>query len=188
MKSNTLQKVYVIIAFFLVFCATSFSGCISDGEVMSTNETVYTWMDAEMTNVVTEEIFTLRELTQDGTPVVLHIFAAWCPACNMQLGESTTFLSDYPGKAHIVAFDIDVSESPAAIAEHVASRKYAGIFTTAEQPIVQGLVNLFGQEIMMTIPQTVLISGENLVYLGPGVFGSDKIATRIDAMYQQFGK
>ena len=218
MKRDTLQKVYVIVVFFIVLCATSFSGCINEGEVISTNEAVPTdevvpanevvpvnevvpanevvaaneaisrWMDTEMTDVVTEETFTLRELTEDGTPVIMHIFATWCPACNMQLVESTTFLSDYPGIAHVVSIDIDASESPAAIAAHVTNKEYAGIFAVAQQPIMQGLIDLFGEDIMMLIPQTVLISGENLEYLGPGVIGSDGLADYLDAMNEQLAK
>ena len=187
MKRDTLQKVYVIVAFFLVLCAASFSGCINESEATST-EVVYAWMDTEMIDVVTEETFTLRELTEDGTPIVLHIFATWCPACNMQLVESTTFLSAYPGKGHVVSIDIDTSESPAAIAEHATNKEYAGIFAVAQQPIMQGLIELFGEDIVMLIPQTVLISGEDFVYLGPGVIGSDGLADYLDAMNEQLAK
>ena len=188
MSNVIAHKIYLVAAIFLVFCAVCFSGCINENNTTAhADEKVYEWMDSEMTNVVTDEIFTLRELTQ-GTPTVVHIFATWCPACNAQLGESTAFLESYPGKAHIVSVDIDSSETPAMIADLVANRGYDGIFAVAERPVVQGLMDLFGQEIMMSIPQTIIISGDDLVYLGPGVIRSADIASRIDAIYQQLGK
>lgn len=185
MKKDTVRKMYLGVAFFLILCATCFSGCVAKEEMAQVDHVVHEWMDTEMTDVITGETFTLRELTKDGTPIVVHLFAAWCPACNMQLTESTTFLENYPGKARVVPIDIDTSESPASIAEHVKNRGYKGIFATAEKPIVQGLVNLFGQEIVMQIPQTLLFSGDDILYLGPGVVGSKDLAARLDAMYQQ---
>jgi thiol-disulfide isomerase/thioredoxin len=188
MKKETVKKIYLCVAFFFVLCATSFSGCVGEEKTAQVDQTVHEWMDTEMTDVATGATFTLRELTKDGTPIVVHIFAAWCPACNMQLTESTTFLLNYPGKAHVVAIDIDTSESPAYIAEHVRNKEYGGTFATSETPLVQGLVELFGQEIMMSIPQTVLISGDNILYLGAGVINSESLSARLDAMHQQLMK
>jgi hypothetical protein len=39
----------------------------------------------------------------------------------------------------------------------------------------------------MSIPQTVLFNGEDILYLGAGVIGSDGLADRLDAMQQQLG-
>ena len=188
MKNVSAHKVYLVIAFVLIFCATCFSGCINENTAVQTDQKVYEWMDTEMTNVVTKETFTLHELTQDGTPVVVHLIATWCPACNMQFRESTTFLETNPGKAHIVLIGIDASENSTKIADYVSSKGYSGIFTTAEAPVIQGLMDLFGQEIVMSIPQTVIISGNSLAYLGPGAITSANIASRIDTISQQVGK
>ena len=185
MKKNTVKNLHLGIAFCLILCATCFSGCVGEEEATQVDSTVHEWMDTEMTNVVTGDTFTLRGLTNDGTPIVVHIFATWCPACNAQLVESTKFLATYPGKAHIVAIDIDTNENPAFIAEHVRNKEYNGIFATAERPVTEGLMGLFGQEIMGLIPQTVLFSGDDILYLGPGVVGSEGLATRLDAMQQQ---
>jgi len=184
MSNAIANKIYLVAAIFLCFLAVCFSGCINENTTAHADEKVYEWMDTEMTNVVTDKTFTLRELAQ-GTPIVVHIFTTWCPACNAQFGESTAFLENYPGKAHVVSIDIDEKETPAMIANHVANRGFAGIFAVSERPVVQGLIDLFGQEIIMSIPQTIIISGDNLVYLGPGVIRSDDIASRIDAIHQQ---
>jgi len=146
------------------------------------------WMGTKMTNAITKDTFTLSELTQDGTPIVVHLVATWCSYCNVQFGESTTFLENYPGKAHVVLIGIDTNENSEVIANHASSKGYAGIFTTAEVPVMQGFINFFGPEIMMSIPQAIIISGNDLLYLGPGVLKSDDIANRIDLMYQHIGK
>jgi thiol-disulfide isomerase/thioredoxin len=188
MRKDTVRKMYLGVAFVLILCATCFSGCVAKEEMAQVDHLVHEWMDTEMTDAMTGETFTLRELTTDETSLVVHIFATWCPACNMQLTESTTFLENYPGKARVVSIDIDAKESPAHIAEHAISKEYKGIFTTAEQPIVIGLVNLFGQEIVMQIPQTVLFNGDTILYLGAGIIGSKDLADRLDAMLQQLAQ
>ncbi|MDR2855560.1 MAG: redoxin domain-containing protein [Methanomicrobiales archaeon] len=189
MKKDTVKKIYLGVAFFLVLCATCFSGCISTEKTAQVDQTLHEWMDTEMTDVVTGDSFTLRELTKDGVPIVVHLYATWCPYCNMQLTESTTFLANYPEKAHLVVIDIDASETPEKIANHVKDKKYGGTFATAEVPIMQGLMELFGQEaITGGVPQTILFSGENILYLGSGVIGSNNLADRLDAMQQQLVK
>jgi thiol-disulfide isomerase/thioredoxin len=158
---------------------------INGGTTAHADQKGYEWMDTEMTNVITNEKFTLNELTKDGTPVVLHLIATWCPACNTQFEESTKFLENYPGKAHVVLIGIDSRETPALIANHVATGGYAGIFTTPEDPVMQGLIDLFGPEAVMSIPQTIIIRGDNLEYLGPGAIRAPDIASRIDEEPQQ---
>ena len=180
-----MKKLYLVVVFFLLLCATCFSGCVGEEKATQVDTAVYEWMDTELIDVVTGEAFTLRELTSDGTPIVVHLFATWCPACNMQLSESTAFLANYPGKAHVVPIDIDASESPAAIADHVKNRGYKGIYATSQKPIIDGLIALFGPEIMGLIPQTVFISGDDILYLGPGVVSTGDLAARLDAMHQQ---
>ena len=184
MKADSAKNIYLGIAFFLILCATFFSGCIGGEKTAQVGTTVYDWMDTELIDVVTGDTFTLHELANDGTPIVVHLFAAWCPWCNVQLAESTTFLSDYPGKAHVVAIDIDPSESPAFLAEHVRKNEYSGIVTTMEKPILDGLVELFGQEIVGPIPQTVLFSGDDIQYFGSGAVRSAELVTRLDAAAQ----
>jgi hypothetical protein len=104
----------------------------------------------------------------------------------MQLGESTTFLETYSGKAHIVAMDIDPSESAELLAAHVAKNSYEGIFVIAEGPVMQGLMALFGEDLMTKgIPQSVIISGNDLVYLGAGVRSSDVLSSNIDQLLLQ---
>jgi thiol-disulfide isomerase/thioredoxin len=183
MSNGIAHKTYLVVAIFLVFCAVCFSGCINENTTTVPASDKYEWMDTEMTNVVTGETFTLGKLAQ-GKPVVVHIFATWCPACNAQLVESTAFLKDYSGKAHIVSVDIDSSETPAKIADHVTNKEYDGIYAVAEKPVVQGFMELFGEEIMMSIPQTIIINGNDLVYLGPGVIKSATLASQIDTIQQ----
>jgi len=143
------------------------------------------WLDTPLTDVTTREIVTLRGLTENDSSVVLHIFAAWCPVSNAQLAESTTFLQTYSGKAHLISMDIDPSENAEMLAEHIATKGYDGLFVTAERPIVQGLADLFGEEIIMSIPQTVIISDDDFFYLGPGVVRSDSISSTIDQIRLQ---
>jgi len=185
MKNANAHKFYLALAFVLIFCATCFSGCINEHTIAQTYQLEHDWMNTEMTNAATGEIFTLHELARNGTPVVVHLVATWCSYCNAQFGESTTFLENYPGKAHVVQIGIDTRETQEHIASHAASKGYEGIFTVAEEPVMQGFMALFGEEIMMGIPQTIIIYGNDIAYLGAGVRSSDTIASRVDEGYQQ---
>ena len=184
MKEDTRKNLYLGIAFFLILCATFFSGCIDEEKAAQVDNITHEWMDTEMTDVITGDTFTLRELATDGTPIVAHIFAAWCPYCNMQLADSTVLLATYPEKIYVVAIDIDPSESPAFLAEHVKNNEYNGIFTTMEEPVRNGLVELFGSEIVGPIPQTILFKGGDILYLGSGYRPTNDLATRLDALQQ----
>jgi len=177
----------LIVTLFLVLCTISMGGYVSGADP---TQPEYEWLAAPMTNVVTGETFTLHGLTEDGTPIVMHLIATWCLVCHMQFAESTTFLEDYPEKAHIVQVGIDTREISVDIANFVIERGYGGIFTTleAEALVRQALMDLFGEEITMSVPQTVVISGNDFVYLGSGPLTSTEIADRIDAINQQLGK
>jgi thiol-disulfide isomerase/thioredoxin len=184
MNNAIAHKIYLVAVFFFVFSAACFSGCINESDTAHADQKGLEWMDTEMTNAITGETFTLHQLA-DGKPIVVHLIATWCPACNAQFGQSTTFLETYPEKAHVLLIGIDKSEASAAIADYVVNKGYAGVFTTAEAPVIQGFIDLFGQEVMTSIPQTIIINGNNLAYLGPGVVKAADIVSRIDAMSQQ---
>ena len=179
MKNANAHKFYLALAFVLIFCATCFSGCISENTIAQAEQEEYEWMDTEMTNAITGETFTFNELKQDETPIVVHLIATWCRACNIQFQESTAFLENYPGKAHIVSIGID--QNSTVIANHAISGGYGGIFTTVEAPVMQGFINHFGP-VGMYIPHTLFISGDNFVDLGSGVVRSADLANRIDAI------
>ena len=188
MKRSFSHIVYLGSALFLVLIAACLSGCVGEKSPAPEAKTVYEWLDTPLTDVTTGEVITLRGLTQDGTPVVLHLFTSWCQYSNMQLGESTTFLGTYSGKAHLVAMDVDPNENAQMLAEHVAQNGYEGTFVMAEGPVVLGLMDLFGDDIMASIPQSLIISGDDLVYLGPGVVSSDDLSSKIDQFLLQLKK
>jgi thiol-disulfide isomerase/thioredoxin len=186
MKHSFSRTLYLGSALLLVLVAACFSGCIGENKPVQEVQTTYEWLDTPLTDVTTGEKVTLRELTQDGTPIILHLFATWCPYCNMQLGESTTFLQTYSGKAHVVAVDIDPSENAKLLADHVSKNAYEGTFVIAEDPVMIGLMSLFGEDLLTTgIPHNLLISGDNLVDLGAGVRNSDILSSQIDQFLLQ---
>ena len=186
MKDSFPHAFYLGLSLLLVLAAACFSGCIGENSTVKEVQPAYfEWMDTPLIDVTTGEIVTLRELTQDGTPIVLHLFATWCPYCNKQLGESTTLLQTYPGKVHVVAMDIDPNEDAKMLAEHVAKNAYDGIFVIAEKPVMQGLQEFFGEDLLAKgIPQSVIIRGNDIVYLGAGLRSSDVLLSNIDQVLQ----
>jgi thiol-disulfide isomerase/thioredoxin len=137
-----------------------------------------------MTDAITAETFTFEEYIKRGSPVVIHTFAIWCPACTMQLQESTAFLEEYPEKAHIIGIDVDEAESMQSIAQHVKKNAFAGTFAAAPNEVSQGLINTFGPTIILQMPQTIIIVGGDIFHLGPGVRTVNGLSAVIDEIYE----
>jgi len=195
------QKRLIVTLFFVLFAATCMGGCVSSQEISSGEDTVramstdsvdtgiltqpgYDWLVVPMTNVITGETFTFEEYIKTGSPVVIHTFAIWCPACTLQLQESTAFLAEYPEKAHIIGIDIEEAESMQSIARHVERYAFAGTFAAAPKEVSQGLLNTFGSSIMLEMPQTIIIVGGDIFYLGRGVRTVKGLSAVIDEIYE----
>jgi len=191
------QKRLIVTLFFMLFAATCMGGCVSSQEVPSGEEPAqadgtdeiqtqpgYEWLVVPMTDVITAETFTLEEYIKTGTPVVIHTFAIWCPACTMQLNESTEFFDEFPGKAHIIGIDIDETESMQSIAQHVNKNGFTGTFAAAPNELSQGLIDTFGPSIILQMPQTIIIVGNDIFHLGPGVRTVKGLSTVIDEIYE----
>lgn len=183
----------LIVTLFLALCAaTCMGGCVSSQEVPidGTDEVLtqpgYEWLVVPMTDVIKAERFTLQEYTKTGTPVVIHTFAIWCPACTMQLQVSTAFLEEFPGKAHIIAIDVEEGESMQSIAQHVQKNAFAGTFAAAPKELSQGLIDTFGASILLQMPQTIIIVGNDIFHLGPSlsVRTTQGLSAVIDEIYE----
>jgi thiol-disulfide isomerase/thioredoxin len=187
----------LIVTLFFLFVATCMSGCVSSQEVLGENQAQaidstderqtqpgYEWLAVPMTNAVTAETFTLQNYIKIGSPVVIHTFAIWCPLCTMQLQESTTFLDEFPGKAHIIGLDVEETESIMSIAQHVEKNGFAGTFAAAPMELSQGLISTFGPQVILQMPHTIIIVGGDIFYLGPGVRTSNELSAVIDEIYE----
>lgn len=165
------------------------NGCVSTGPGTIPGQTgsettspanVYsetTWITIPITDAVTGNQTSIAELASQGKPIVMHTFAVWCPACSLQLRETKNLIQNNPDKFIILGVDIDPRENTALLKNHIEKNKFSGIYIIAPQGVTRGLIETFGNKIMLSLPQTVIISNQSVTYIGDGVFPEEKLET-----------
>jgi len=194
------KKYHIATLFFVVFAVISLGGFVSgqdgqgeeliitdavnEGEEKTQTEPDYTWMKIPLEDAINGWDFTFEEYTKTGSPVVIHIFAIWCPICTLQLQESTAFQELYPDKAKIIGIDVDDTESSSAVTQHVVKNEFVGTFAAAPKEVSRGLVATFGPSVVMQIPQTIVIVDRDIFHLGPGLRTADGLSQIIDEIQE----
>jgi thiol-disulfide isomerase/thioredoxin len=185
------QVLIILCSIALVFL----SGCISGSqETLSTQVTSEktssdnvdtsqkTWMDIPITDVVTGEVTSIKDLASSGNPVIMHTFAVWCPACSMQLRETKKLDQNNPGKYIILGVDIDPRENSAQVKNHIEKNQFVGKYVTAPKEFTQSLIETVGAQVVQSLPQTVIIKNKSVTYIGDGVFPEQKLQSIISQL------
>ncbi|MDD3573615.1 TlpA family protein disulfide reductase [Methanospirillum sp.] len=180
---RTILPVMLGMLIMILLC----TGCLASEEVpeIAYSETAspeLAWITTSMTDVATGERFTIKDLAEQGKPVILHSFAVWCPGCSMQLLESTKLQAAYPDKYVVVALDVDPNDNAAKVKRHQESNKFKGIFTTAPTDVTRSLINAYGLGFIQSIPQTIVICDKTATYLEDGVFKADTLKKALDSI------
>lgn len=176
---------------FLTICciaAIMTAGCTSDTRSQtSTNPdtTSYitqsnttegiSWMTIPITDAVTGKQTSVIELAEQGKPVIIHTFAVWCPACSMQLHETAKLLQEKPGAYTVLGIDIDPREDTAMVKDHVEKNHFVGKYTAAPIDLTRSLIRTVGQQVVQTLPQTIIVCNKTVTYIGDGVFPEAKL-------------
>lgn len=175
MGREDIMKSIIIICltalFLLISGCTGLESDISSGTDLSSDAPG--WLAIPLTDLQTEEEFTLGSLMASGKPVIIHTFTTSCPACGAQFKESTDLQRGNPGDYFVIGLNIDPDEGNAAVRQYVERNGYEGHFVTAPDQLSIGLIRTFGIRIMQSTPQTILIQNDTIYYLGSGVFSSE---------------
>jgi thiol-disulfide isomerase/thioredoxin len=191
MNNNRIYIPVICVTLILsLLCIT----CLADGE--SSVETISSsvigsdkpqtaspeleWLTTSLTNVATGEHFTIKDLADQGKPIIINSFAVWCPGCSMQLLESTKLLTANPDKYNLIAIDIDPNENNEKVKKHQLKNNYQGIFVTSPTTVTKSLVSAYGPRFALEIPQTIIVSNKTARYLGSGVYGADTLKKAVD--------
>jgi len=194
MKALTALLAGLIILIF----AVPFSGCtgfqknltepsqmqMADNNVQpsQTNETTLPdWMYTPMTDCVTGNDISTSSLISADKPLIIHTFAVWCPACTKQLQETTKLLKEEPGTYQFLAIDIDSREDRDRIISHIQKNKFTeGYYVSAPEEVLTGLIDTFGQRILFTMPQTVVICNKTVYLFRSGVAPSSLLKQNLE--------
>lgn len=181
---------YLILFLFICVAFTLISGCTAKtGETAPVqtgnsktasatgSDTSNNWMTIPITDVVTGTETSIVDLASEGKPVIMHTFAVWCPACSMQLRETKKLNQDYPDRFIVIGVDIDPRENSAQVKNHIEKNEFVGMYVSVPPEFTRSLMNTVGDQIIRTLPQTVIICNKSVTYIGDGVFPEKKLDT-----------
>lgn len=155
-----------------------------DSQPSPTGETTLPgWMYTPMTDCVTGTDITVSSLISAEKPLIIHTFAVWCPACTKQLQETTKLMKDEPGTYQSLAIDIDSREDRERIINHIQKNKFTeGYYVSAPEEVLTGLIDTFGQRIIFTMPQTVVICNKTVYLFRSGVIPSPLLKQNLERL------
>jgi hypothetical protein len=135
-----------------------------------------------LTDVRSGETFTLGELAADG-PILLEPMAVWCTNCRAQQHEVKR--AHEAGDFQSVSLDVDLSETPDALAEYADREGFDWHFAMADASLYRLLQERFG--VAATNPPStplIVIEPDGTVRpleFGRGTRSADQLLTEIEA-------
>lgn len=187
------SKILIPIVISVIFIGTILvAGCLGFGEkevipfespipADSIDEHSTSWITSFQTDISTGTKFRVFDLLEDGRPVIIHTFAVWCPACTIQLSESTHLIERNPDKYHLLALDIDPREYPELVKNHITRNTFSGKFAILSTEDTRSLIDTFGTRIIISLPQTVIICNNTAIYVGDGVYREEHLKEIIES-------
>jgi len=119
----------------------------SDGT--TTDSTDPAWQTTELTDVLTDETFSIDGLSG---PVAVQSFAVWCPKCQRQ----SETLSNTDGSVTVVGLDTDPNEEAEKVRQHAEQNGFDWRFAVAPTEMTESLVAEFGPTVT-NAPSTPVI-------------------------------
>jgi thiol-disulfide isomerase/thioredoxin len=119
---NTMKSQYLTaISAIAILAFSSISGCTSSTDTASPKaDAVSPQASGEMASAMSDKAGSLAKELQ-GKPVVVDIYASWCPACKNVAPTLAKLTSEYAGKATFVVLDVS-DKTTTAQAEATAKK------------------------------------------------------------------
>lgn len=133
------------------------------------------WIFSSLKDIASGKKFRVFDLLEDGRPIIIHTFAVWCPACTIQLSESSHLIETYSDRYHLLALDIDPREYPELVRNHITRNNFSGKFSILSTEDTRSLIDTFGTRIIISLPQTVIICNNTAIYVGDGVYREEQL-------------
>jgi thiol-disulfide isomerase/thioredoxin len=133
-------------------------------------EDLAAWRTSELTDVRSDETFTIRSL--DG-PVAIQSFAVWCPKCERQ---SNSF-AELGGSVTRVSLNTDPNEDAGKVEEHAADNGFDWRFAVAPTGLTDSLIDAFGTGVAVapSTPVIVACEGGAVTYRDGNVLSASEI-------------
>ncbi len=138
------------------------------------------WRAVELTDVTTDETFTIEGFA--GRPVLVEFFAVWCPVCTRQQEEMGA-LVDRMDDVAAVSLNVDPNEDAEQVREHASEHGFDWHYAVAPSSMTRALVEEFGS-VVTNAPAapvvTVCPDGGASLAEGRGVKSAGDLATAFE--------
>ena len=140
-----------------------------------------TWLDIELTDVVTGETFTLASLR--GQVVAIEPMAIWCTNCKVQQDNVKQVFGDIEAKGiRYISLGVDPNENPDSLKRYAERREYPWTFAAASTEFARAINDLFGPQILSppSTPLIVIDANGEIVTHEFGFHGPEKLLSILD--------
>lgn len=153
---------------------------------MTENISQNNWMDIELRDVVTGDVFLLSDFSQrddpagPDKPIILESFAVWCPICKRQQDEIQKLVNSGDDSIH-VSINTDPNEDENKVADHVARYGYTWPFVVFPKEATSVLIEEFGHNVANAPSAPILLfcpNGESKL-LRSGVKSAEELKREI---------
>ena len=168
-----MKKILLTVLFLLVI-----AGCVGPAQSSpetSTSENISeettespglpSWQTAEMTDVLTNQSFSVNSLSK---PVLVESFAIWCPPCTRQQQE----IKRLKNMRNITSVSVNVDpEEDVRVRDHATSNDFDWRYVTAPKPTTSKFVEVFGRTFISppSVPVILVCDDKNYELLDRGV-------------------
>lgn len=117
------------------------AGGTADPESTATPAAETDWRAVELTDVTTDETFTVQSFS--GRPVLVEFFAVWCPVCTSQQREVRALVERMDDLVAI-SINVDPNEDAAQVREHIEEQGFDWHYAVSPPAMTKALIEEFG--------------------------------------------
>lgn len=138
-----------------------------------------TWRNTQLTDVKTQETFTIEEYT--GKTILIESFAVWCPKCKQQQDEMKKLIEEYQDESIHIAINTDQNEDETKVLEHINKHGYTWKYTVFPTEATNSLIEEFGIGIINapTTPVILICPNGNTKQLDRGIKTAETLQQEI---------
>jgi len=112
------------------------------------------WFTSEFKDVNTGNTYSVQSLNDK--PVLMEIFAVWCPTCTKQQKETQKLHEEIGDEAYSISLDTDQGEDEAFVLAHAQSFGFDWRYSISPVDVTQSLIDSFGLGII-NAPQAPIV-------------------------------
>ena len=176
LKTITLAVIIAVIAVLIVVTTTQSN--INETQDTTQTKSEPDFIDIKLRTIEGKET-TIREVLNEGKPVVLYFFATWCPVCRDDLENLKKVYPDFEDKIKVVVVGFDLSESLEEIKNYADNGKFSGgwIFVEPNGDLITSL-----EVITQATKLIISLDGEIIYREGYSVMSVDKWRSVLSSM------